>query len=68
VFNFTNFKLPKAKLPNKLGMDAADHQVQPNQAFTSEADPTFGVITRTFKRKSDLGASRQIQFGLSLKF
>ena len=68
LFNFTNFKLPKATLPNKLGIQGSDHELQPNQAFTPEAAPTFGVITRTFKRKPELGASRQIQFGVSLQF
>ncbi len=68
LFNFTNFRIASAKLPNVLGTDNSNHQLQPNQPFTSEAAPAFGVITRTFKRKSDLGASRQMQFGLSLTF
>ncbi len=66
LFNFTNFKFTKATLPNRLG--TGDSGLQPNHAFTQEMAPTFGVITRTFKRKSDLGASRQIQFGVSMQF
>ena len=68
LFNFTNFKLPSAKLPDVLGTNATDHQLQPNQPFTAEAASNFGVLKNTFKRKSDLGSSRQIQFGVSLKF
>jgi hypothetical protein len=68
IFNFTNFKLTKDSLPDKLGTEISENQLQPNQPFTPEAAPAFGVFTRTFKRKPDLGSSRQIQFGLSLKF
>jgi hypothetical protein len=68
LFNFTNFKLPSAKLPNVLGTSATDHELQPDQPFTAEAASNFGVLKSTFKRKSDLGSSRQIQFGVSLKF
>lgn len=68
LFNFTNFRLPAATLPNLLGTDVSEHQLQPGQPFSEEGAGTFGVMTRTFKRKSDLGSSRQIQFGLSLKF
>lgn len=68
VFNFTNFRLPSAKLPNALGTDATKNQIQPGQPFTEAAVGTFGVITRTFRRKQDLGAGRQFQFGVSFKF
>jgi hypothetical protein len=68
VFNFTNFRLPPAKLNNVLGTDASQNQIQPGQPFTEAAAGTFGVITRTFKRKYDLGAGRQFQFGVSFKF
>ena len=68
VFNFTNFRLPSAKLNNVLGTDASKNQIQPGQPFTEAAAGTFGVITRTFKRKYDLGAGRQFQFGVSFKF
>lgn len=66
LFNFTNFKLASAKLDNKLGTDT--NELQPGQPYTAVAVPDFGVMTTTFKRKSDLGSSRQIQFGVSLKF
>ena len=66
IFNFTNFRLTKATLPDKLG--TGDSELQPNNAYTQAMAPDFGVITRTFKRQSDLGASRQIQFGISLNF
>lgn len=68
VFNFTNFRLPSAKLSGVLGTDASKNQIQPGQPFTEAAAGTFGVITRTFKRKYDLGAGRQFQFGVSFKF
>jgi TonB dependent receptor-like, beta-barrel len=68
IFNITNFKLPSAKLPDVLGTDIGAHQLQPGQPFNAEAAGTFGILSRTFKRKADLGASRQIQFGVSLKF
>ena len=32
------------------------------------AGNSFGVLNRTAKRKFDLGSSRQIQFGVSIKF
>ena len=67
VFNITNFKSPPAKLPNVLGMDASQNQLQPNQPFTIDAAGTFGILNQTAKRKADLGSSRQIQFGLSIK-
>jgi len=66
LFNFTNFKLPSAKLPNALGTEA--NELQPSQAFSPDAAKNFGILKTTFKRKTDLGSSRQIQFGLSLKF
>ncbi|MFL6257738.1 MAG: TonB-dependent receptor domain-containing protein [Pyrinomonadaceae bacterium] len=68
LFNFTNFKLAAATLPNKLGLDAASNQLQPGQPFTADAAETFGVITRTFKRQQDLGSSRQIQISVSFAF
>jgi hypothetical protein len=68
VFNFTNFRLTSAKLGNALGTDAAKNQLQPGQPFTEAAASSFGVLTRTFKRKQDLGAGRQFQFGVSFKF
>jgi hypothetical protein len=68
LFNFTNFKLSAAKLPNALGLDAASNQLQPGQPFTTAAAPDFGVLNRTAKGKQDLGSSRQIQFGLSFDF
>lgn len=68
LFNFTNFKLPSAKLSGVLGTDTSNNELQPGQAFTPAAAENFGVLKTTFKRKFDLGSSRQIQFGLSLKF
>lgn len=68
VFNWTNFRLPSAKLPNMLGTDVSANELQPGLPFTEAAAGSFGIMTRTFKRKSDLGSSRQIQFGLSLNF
>jgi TonB dependent receptor len=68
VFNWTNFRMPSAKLPNMLGMDVSANELQPGLPFTQAAAGSFGIFTRTFKRKSDLGSSRQIQFGLSLNF
>ena len=68
LFNFTNFKLPSAKLTGVLGTDISNNELQPGQAFTQAAASNFGVLKTTFKRKADLGSSRQIQFGLSLKF
>lgn len=69
VSNHPNFKTPSAKLDSVLGTDDAAHQLQPGQPFTLEAaGNNFGVMNRTFKRKADLGASRQIQFGISLAF
>lgn len=68
LFNFTNFKLSSAKLPNALGLDATKNQLQPGQPFTAEAAPDFGVLKSTVKGKQDLGSSRQIQFGLSFDF
>ena len=64
VFNFTNFKLTSAKLPNIFDKN----QLQPGQAFTTEAAPDFGILNRTVKSKQDLGSSRQIQFGLAFNF
>jgi len=68
LFNHPNFKLPSSKLPNVLGTDVSAHQLQPGQPFSAEAADTFGMLTRTYKRKADLGAGRQLQFGVSLKF
>lgn len=68
VFNFTNFKFSAATLPNRLGTDTAAHQLQPGQPFTAEAAEGFGIMTRTYKRKQDLAAGRQLQFGISLNF
>lgn len=69
VFNITNFKLTSAKLPDKLGIDAASNQLQPGQPFTAEAaGHKFAVPERTFKRKQDLGGSRQIQLSVTFKF
>lgn len=68
LFNFTNFKLPSANLTGVLGTDASNNELQPGQAFTPAATSNFGILKTTFKRKSDLGSSRQIQFGLSVKF
>jgi hypothetical protein len=68
LFNFTNFKLPSATLPNKLGLDADSHQLQPGRPFTADAAGNFGVLTRTFKRQQDLGSSRQIQLSISFTF
>jgi hypothetical protein len=68
LFNFTNFKLTSAKLPNVLGLDASKNQLQPGESFTTAAAPDFGVLTRTAKSRQDLGSSRQIQFGLALSF
>ena len=68
VFNFTNFKLGSSKLPNVLGLDATNNQLQPGQPFTVLAAPDFGILNRTVKGKQDLGSSRQIQFGLAFEF
>lgn len=68
LFNFTNFKLGAAKLPNVLGLDAAANHLQPGQPFTALAAPDFGILNRTVKGKQDLGSSRQIQFGVTFDF
>lgn len=66
LFNMTNFDRPTAKLADALG--TGDNQLQPGQPFSATAAGDFGILNRTFKREADLGASRQIQFGLSFKF
>ena len=68
LFNFTNFNLPSAELPNLLGTDVSMHELQPGRPFTAQGAGNFGVLTRTFKRDADLGSSRQIQLGISFKF
>lgn len=69
VFNFTNFKFTSASLPDALGFDGTSAKLQPGQPFTTDAAAsTFGVITRTYKRKQDLGSGRQIQFRLGFLF
>lgn len=68
TLHFTNFKLPAAKLPNALGLDAANNQLQPGRPFATAAAPDFGVLNRTAEGKQDLGSGRQIQFGLSFDF
>jgi hypothetical protein len=68
IFNVTNFDRPTATLSGVLGTDAAANQLQPGQPFSAASAGDFGILNRTFKREQDLGASRQIQFGLAIKF
>jgi hypothetical protein len=68
LFNFTNFRLSSANLPDLLGTDVSNHELQPGHPFTVLGAGDFGVANRTFKRQSDLGSSRQIQLGISFKF
>lgn len=68
ILNITNFDRPVATLPDLLGTDAAANQLQPGQPFSAAGGGDFGILNRTFKREQDLGASRQIQFGLSFSF
>lgn len=67
LFNHTNFDRPPATLPNVLGTGA--NQLQPGQPFSIESSGNdFGILNRTFRREQDLGSSRQIQFGVVIKF
>lgn len=64
-----SFKPDSATLPDALGVDFDGAKLQPGRPLTPEAaGQTFGVMTRTFKRKQDISSSRQIQFRLSLQF
>lgn len=47
---------------------AAIGSFQTGPPFTEEAAGTFGILSRTFKRRQDLGSSRQIQLSVSFVF
>jgi hypothetical protein len=68
VLNHSNFKSPPAQLEPVLGTDVSTNQLQPGQPFMREAAATCGILNRTFKRKTGLGSSRQVQLEVSLKF
>jgi hypothetical protein len=61
ILNRPNFGNPTASLPNKLGINAADFQIQPNTPFLKDGVGNFGLITT-----ADPG--RRIQFTIQLKF
>jgi hypothetical protein len=61
LLNHTNFNNPTASLPNVLGTDGANNQLQPGAPFTRAAAGAFGVFSA-----ADPG--RQIQFSLTFKF
>jgi hypothetical protein len=61
VLNRTNFGNPAASLPNKLGISAADFQIQPGAPFLKDGVGNFGLITT-----ADPG--RRIQFSFQLRF
>jgi hypothetical protein len=64
LFNWVNFDRPGATLPNVLGNNNSQNELQPGQHFTTLSAPAFGLINRTFKRDQDLGSSRQIKFAV----
>jgi hypothetical protein len=59
LLNRTNFLNPTATLPNVLGTNAADNQLQPGAPFSRKAASLFGIFNAA-------DASRQIQFTLTL--
>lgn len=61
LLNHANFNNPTASLPNALGTNAANNQLQPSAPFTRAAAGAFGIFTA-----ADPG--RQIQFSLTFKF
>lgn len=61
VFNRANFNNTLATLPNSLGTNLADDQLQPGAPFTRAAAGTFG-----FFNVADPG--RSIQFSVTLRF
>jgi hypothetical protein len=61
LFNRTNFNNPTASLPNALGTNVLDNQLQSGAPFTRLAAKTFGIY-------SAADTSRQLQFTLTFKF
>lgn len=66
LFNKTNFSRPPATLPNLLGTDLSQFQIQPNQSFGTLKDSPFGIFSRSFKRDQDISPNRQIQFTIRI--
>jgi hypothetical protein len=62
LLNHANFASPSATLPNSLP------GLQPGQAFSPQAAPSFGVITETVGRTVGLGTSRQAQLTIRYSF
>lgn len=58
LFNHPNFRLTSATLSPTLGTNAAQNQLQPGDPVPAAAATGFGVLSRTFRRKQDLGAGR----------
>ncbi len=67
IFNRANFSNAPSLLNQALGTET--NQLQPGQAFTpAAAGGAFGVANATVEKAVGLGAARQIQLSLRLKF